>query len=289
MYPSSSRPCEIKSAQINVNFSVRENVQLINVVACARAYADELSSPPNHHAEIRSTYVIIDQSHLPIPTCGHSAQLLIPLCAPTLGKSKFSLHTNSSTQGIQGCLLGFWPLGKTLRGQPGTKACSIKSNIFRLYHHKLVLSIFFLRGFNASSVKVIVNFEQMSMQYDTSAQFLLRRRSTPSYVQEPGNASSTKWIWYFKDDNGWKKYAETNVNLAIFVLWSFFFSNLRYSKLLHDIPTSFITHLLPGHRKKKLIFSPLIGAPYIYCSHSVFVKQAKCKVVIDGSVCYNLF
>ena len=52
---------------------------LFDIVACILAYADGLSSSPNHHAEILLSYVIIDQapyghlSHLPIPTCGHSA------------------------------------------------------------------------------------------------------------------------------------------------------------------------------------------------------------------------
>ncbi|KAJ7337325.1 Zinc finger CCCH-type antiviral [Desmophyllum pertusum] len=43
----------------------------------------------------------------------------------------------------------------------------------------------------------------------TSARFLLRRLSTPSYIKEPGNVLSTKWIWYWEDDDGWKKYAAT--------------------------------------------------------------------------------
>ncbi|XP_078357686.1 protein mono-ADP-ribosyltransferase TIPARP-like isoform X3 [Oculina patagonica] len=65
------------------------------------------------------------------------------------------------------------------------------------------------RGLNVSTT-VTVNFEQMSMHWlDTSAQFLLRRLSTPSYIQEPGNVLSTKWVWYWKDNDGWKKYAKT--------------------------------------------------------------------------------
>ncbi len=60
------------------------------------------------------------------------------------------------------------------------------------------------------------NFEQMSMQFDPSAQVSLRRLSTPSYIQEPGNALSTKWIWYWKDNDGWKKYAETKVRILLF-------------------------------------------------------------------------
>ncbi|KAL9987960.1 hypothetical protein ACROYT_G002347 [Oculina patagonica] len=65
------------------------------------------------------------------------------------------------------------------------------------------------RGLDASSTTVTVNFEQMSMQLDTSAQFLLRRLSTPSYIQEPGNTLATKWVWYWKGNDGWKKYAKT--------------------------------------------------------------------------------
>ena len=42
-----------KAHKLNVKFSLRENLELINVVACARAYADGLSSSPNHLAEIR--------------------------------------------------------------------------------------------------------------------------------------------------------------------------------------------------------------------------------------------
>ncbi|XP_078357627.1 uncharacterized protein LOC144642520 isoform X2 [Oculina patagonica] len=63
-------------------------------------------------------------------------------------------------------------------------------------------------GIRVSST-VTANFEQMSMQFDPSTQFSLRRLSTPSFIQEPGNALSTKWIWYWKDNDGWKKYAET--------------------------------------------------------------------------------
>lgn len=62
---------------------------------------------------------------------------------------------------------------------------------------------------SASSSQVKVNFEEMSMHSPTSAQFLLRRWSTPSFVQEPNNTSSTQWVWYWKDNDGWKKYAET--------------------------------------------------------------------------------
>lgn len=37
----------------------------------------------------------------------------------------------------------------------------------------------------------------------------LRRLTGPSYVQEPNNESSTQWVWYWEDNDGWKKYAET--------------------------------------------------------------------------------
>ena len=55
------------------------------------------------------------------------------------------------------------------------------------------------------------NFEEMSMQ-SGSAQVQIRRLSTPSYVQEPDKALATKWTWYWKDDDGWKKYAEKKVS-----------------------------------------------------------------------------
>ena len=50
----------------------------------------------------------------------------------------------------------------------------------------------------------------MTMKYG-SVQVALRRLSTPSYIQEPGKALATKWIWYWKDNDGWKKYAEQQV------------------------------------------------------------------------------
>lgn len=56
-----------------------------------------------------------------------------------------------------------------------------------------------------------VNMEEMSMHSPPSAQFLLRRWSTPSYLQKPNNKSSTEWVWYWKDNDGWKKYTETIV------------------------------------------------------------------------------
>ncbi|CAH3164391.1 unnamed protein product [Porites evermanni] len=47
----------------------------------------------------------------------------------------------------------------------------------------------------------------MTMQCDyASATVSLRRLSTPSYIQAPGKRLATKWIWYWKDDNGWKEY-----------------------------------------------------------------------------------
>ncbi|CAH3138354.1 unnamed protein product [Pocillopora meandrina] len=62
---------------------------------------------------------------------------------------------------------------------------------------------------SASSSQVTVHFEEMSMRSPPSAQFLLRRCSTPSYIQEPNNKSSTQWVWYWADNDGWKKYTET--------------------------------------------------------------------------------
>ena len=50
------------------------------------------------------------------------------------------------------------------------------------------------------------------MRSPSSAQFLLRRCSTPSYIQEPNNKSSTQWVWYWEDNDGWKKYSETMVS-----------------------------------------------------------------------------
>ena len=51
----------------------------------------------------------------------------------------------------------------------------------------------------------------MSMQY-SSTQVPLRRLSTPSYIQEPGKKLATKWTWYWKDNDGWKKYAGKKVS-----------------------------------------------------------------------------
>ena len=45
-----------------------------------------------------------------------------------------------------------------------------------------------------------------------STRLLLRRCSTPSYIQEPNNKSSTQWVWYWADNDGWKKYTETMVS-----------------------------------------------------------------------------
>lgn len=101
----------------------------------------------------------------------------------------------------------------------------------------MVPAIFFFRGLNLSSGKVTVNFEHMSMQIDSSAQFLLRRRSTPSYIQEPENVLSTKWVWYWKDDDGWKKYAKTKVDTIPLL---HFESRIKHLKLLryHEICTT---------------------------------------------------
>ncbi len=118
-----------------------------------------------------------------------------------------------------------------------------------------IVFIFFLRGLNVSTT-MSVNFEQMSMQLNTSAQFLLRRLSTPSYIQEPGNALSTKWVWYWKDNDGWKKYAKTKVGTR----GSLLNSRLKYSKV-NDVHTKLITRFLVCHKqyKKKLIFFLLIS------------------------------
>ena len=51
----------------------------------------------------------------------------------------------------------------------------------------------------------------MTMQYG-STQAILRRLSTPSYIQAPGKELATKWTWYWKDDNGWKEYAGKKVS-----------------------------------------------------------------------------
>ena len=40
----------------------------------------------------------------------------------------------------------------------------------------------------------------------------LRRLSGPSYMPEPNTKSSTQWVWYWEDNDGWKKYAETLVS-----------------------------------------------------------------------------
>ena len=62
-----------------------------------------------------------------------------------------------------------------------------------------------------SRLHVLVNFEEMSMSCQYSDELSLRRLSGPSYVQEPNNQSSTQWVWYWKDNDRWKKYAETLV------------------------------------------------------------------------------
>ena len=50
------------------------------------------------------------------------------------------------------------------------------------------------------------------MHSPLSTRLLLRRCSTPSYIQEPNNKSSTQWVWYWEDNAGWKKYTETMVS-----------------------------------------------------------------------------
>nr|XP_058939986.1 protein mono-ADP-ribosyltransferase TIPARP-like [Pocillopora verrucosa] len=56
------------------------------------------------------------------------------------------------------------------------------------------------------------NFHTMSMSlFSPFNHFLIRRRSTPSYIKERGNNFPTLWVWYWEDIDGWKKYAETNL------------------------------------------------------------------------------
>lgn len=54
-----------------------------------------------------------------------------------------------------------------------------------------------------------VNFEEMSMSSHSYDKLSLRRLSGPSYMPEPNTKSSTQWVWYWEDNDGWKKYAET--------------------------------------------------------------------------------
>ena len=64
------------------------------------------------------------------------------------------------------------------------------------------------------------NFHTMSMSlFSPFNHFLIRRRSTPSYIKERGNKSSTLWVWYWEDIDGWKKYAETNVSRRVLMGW----------------------------------------------------------------------
>lgn len=61
-------------------------------------------------------------------------------------------------------------------------------------------------------IKMSANFQTMSMgRISSSKQFLIRRRSTPSYIEERNNEFPTLWVWYWKDIDGWKKYAETGL------------------------------------------------------------------------------
>ena len=77
----------------------------------------------------------------------------------------------------------------------------------------------------------------MSMEIDSSAQFLLRRRSTPSYIQDPESVLSTKWVWYWKDDDGWKKYAKTKVDSTLMLHFSQDL-NIQNSYIYHEICTT---------------------------------------------------
>ena len=117
-----SRPCKIKRA----NF-------LLDVVACVLAYADWLSSSPNHHAEIPSFYVIIDQSSY--RDFYHTSRYYLrafctipdTICVPTLGKSRFCLVISTIYSyckyffylctGYNDASWGFGIWAKTLRGQ----------------------------------------------------------------------------------------------------------------------------------------------------------------------------
>ena len=69
----------------------------------------------------------------------------------------------------------------------------------------------------SSFLSATINFEHMTFKKG-SDQAELRRLSTPSYNQEPGKALATKWIWYWKDDDGWKKYDVTEVRVCLFFL-----------------------------------------------------------------------
>ncbi|XP_022786916.1 uncharacterized protein LOC111327081 isoform X3 [Stylophora pistillata] len=60
-------------------------------------------------------------------------------------------------------------------------------------------------------IEMSANFQTMSMGRISSKQFLIRRRSTPSYIEERNNEFPTLWVWYWKDIDGWKKYAETGL------------------------------------------------------------------------------
>ncbi|XP_027041657.1 uncharacterized protein LOC113669778 isoform X2 [Pocillopora damicornis] len=66
------------------------------------------------------------------------------------------------------------------------------------------------------SGKMSANFHTMSMSlFSPFNHFLIRRRSTPSYIKERGNNFPTLWVWYWEDIDGWKKYAETNVSRRV--------------------------------------------------------------------------
>ena len=83
------------------------------------------------------------------------------------------------------------------------------------------------------------------MQFSYSDEFLLRRLSTPSYIQEPGNVLSTKWVWYWEDDNGWKKYAKTEVDTIILLLL-FKTKTFKIVILSRDLFAEFTSYLSIG-------------------------------------------
>ena len=84
------------------------------------------------------------------------------------------------------------------------------------------MSLFFVsfRHSRKLSGKMSANFHTMSMSlFSPFNHFLIRRRSTPSYIKERGNNFPTLWVWYWEDINGWKKYAETNVSRRVLMGW----------------------------------------------------------------------
>lgn len=77
---------------------------------------------------------------------------------------------------------------------------------------EIVIFCHFFRYSKLLLARLSVNFEEMSISSHSSEKLLLRRLSGPSYVREPSNKSSTQWVWYWQDKDGWKKYAETLVS-----------------------------------------------------------------------------